>query len=133
MIRRPPRSTRTDTRFPYTTLFRSSPRRRGRGGGEADRGGRARPARRRARKAGLRHRRGAVRPARDTHPQSQPAGAASMIAPLRQLESPERVRELTRDWQLVVPSLTIVGAPLVVAVVPLVTQLPDLPHIAFAL
>src|SRR3546814_6552470 len=26
MIRRPPRSTRTDTRFPYTTLFRS-PRR----------------------------------------------------------------------------------------------------------
>src|SRR3546814_1426159 len=33
MIRRPPRSTRTDTLFPYTTLFRSSlapaPRRRG--------------------------------------------------------------------------------------------------------
>src|SRR3546814_19963580 len=28
MIRRPPRSTRTDTLFPYTTLFRSS----GRGG-----------------------------------------------------------------------------------------------------
>src|SRR3546814_3856352 len=26
MIRRPPRSTRTDTRFPYTTLFRSIPR-----------------------------------------------------------------------------------------------------------
>src|SRR3546814_11422336 len=25
MIRRPPRSTRTDTRFPYTTLFRSIP------------------------------------------------------------------------------------------------------------
>src|SRR3546814_2928139 len=25
MIRRPPRSTRTDTRFPYTTLFRSNP------------------------------------------------------------------------------------------------------------
>src|SRR3546814_11729028 len=25
MIRRPPRSTRTDTRFPYTTLFRSPP------------------------------------------------------------------------------------------------------------
>src|SRR3546814_19105391 len=24
MMRRPPRSTRTDTRFPYTTLFRSS-------------------------------------------------------------------------------------------------------------
>src|SRR3546814_16248281 len=26
MIRRPPRSTRTDTRFPYTTLFRSGAR-----------------------------------------------------------------------------------------------------------
>src|SRR3546814_14006012 len=29
MIRRPPRSTRTDTLFPYTTLFRSSRRARG--------------------------------------------------------------------------------------------------------
>src|SRR3546814_9864330 len=29
MIRRPPRSTRTDTLFPYTTLFRSSRRNRG--------------------------------------------------------------------------------------------------------
>src|SRR3546814_9147734 len=28
MIRRPPRSTRTDTRFPYTTLFRSAGYRR---------------------------------------------------------------------------------------------------------
>src|SRR3546814_12754478 len=28
MVRRPPRSTRTDTLFPYTTLFRSPPRRR---------------------------------------------------------------------------------------------------------
>src|SRR3546814_11680222 len=28
MIRRPPRSTRTDTLFPYTTLFRSACRRR---------------------------------------------------------------------------------------------------------
>src|SRR3546814_9011685 len=28
MIRRPPRSTRTDTLFPYTTLFRSEPRTR---------------------------------------------------------------------------------------------------------
>src|SRR3546814_3790771 len=32
MIRRPPRSTRTDTLFPYTTLFRSKPRK---GGGSA--------------------------------------------------------------------------------------------------
>src|SRR3546814_7352361 len=29
MIRRPPRSTRTDTLFPYTTLFRSLPHPRG--------------------------------------------------------------------------------------------------------
>src|SRR3546814_2036687 len=29
MIRRPPRSTRTDTLFPYTTLFRSAARHRG--------------------------------------------------------------------------------------------------------
>src|SRR3546814_8441020 len=35
MIRRPPRSTRTDTLFPYTTLFRSV-----RGGGVPNRGGR---------------------------------------------------------------------------------------------
>src|SRR3546814_5194555 len=31
MIRRPPRSTRTDTLFPYTTLFRSIVQHRGRG------------------------------------------------------------------------------------------------------
>src|SRR3546814_9702404 len=36
MIRRPPRSTRTDTLFPYTTLFRSH-RRRDRRGGRANR------------------------------------------------------------------------------------------------
>src|SRR3546814_4929800 len=30
MIRRPPRSTRTDTLFPYTTLFRSPVRQQGR-------------------------------------------------------------------------------------------------------
>src|SRR3546814_15352615 len=36
MVRRPPRSTRTDTLFPYTTLFRSSEhaRRRAAAGGE---------------------------------------------------------------------------------------------------
>src|SRR3546814_2308018 len=34
MIRRPPRSTRTDTLFPYTTLFRSGP-----GGGDRASGG----------------------------------------------------------------------------------------------
>src|SRR3546814_4254603 len=35
MIRRPPRSTRTDTLFPYTTLFRSLPGRVGRHGDAA--------------------------------------------------------------------------------------------------
>src|SRR3546814_1173901 len=40
MIRRPPRSTRTDTLFPYTTLFRSGRCRRrfGMGGGASRRG-----------------------------------------------------------------------------------------------
>src|SRR3546814_7450525 len=37
MIRRPPRSTRTDTLFPYTTLFRSRRRHRRRHRGPADR------------------------------------------------------------------------------------------------
>src|SRR3546814_13496280 len=61
MIRRPPRSTRTDTLFPYTTLFRSAAgvvlcpwpaeedRRPGRPlpvAGRAERGGGAAPARR---------------------------------------------------------------------------------------
>src|SRR3546814_19312364 len=37
MIRRPPRSTRTDTLFPYTTLFRSVPQRLEQHVGEAQR------------------------------------------------------------------------------------------------
>src|SRR3546814_13639736 len=41
MIRRPPRSTRTDTLFPYTTLFRSG-RLRGRGCRQRQRKGNAR-------------------------------------------------------------------------------------------
>src|SRR3546814_7975418 len=36
MIRRPPRSTRTDTLFPYTTLFRSPARGRARARGRGD-------------------------------------------------------------------------------------------------
>src|SRR3546814_13430007 len=38
MIRRPPRSTRTDTLFPYTTLFRSTRRPRAGGGGRGGAG-----------------------------------------------------------------------------------------------
>src|SRR3546814_14500795 len=45
MIRRPPRSTRTDTLFPYTTLFRSRPRRIA--AGAASRRGLSQDARRR--------------------------------------------------------------------------------------
>src|SRR3546814_1388276 len=50
MIRRPPRSTRTDTLFPYTTLFRSSGRcttvfRQARSAGARSRPGRSRRAR----------------------------------------------------------------------------------------
>src|SRR3546814_2866635 len=67
MIRRPPRSTRTDTLFPYTTLFRSSrsPVRRGRGDSD-QRPGPASPAPQlpcdpRAQPARLWRRRGAAR------------------------------------------------------------------------
>src|SRR3546814_5920376 len=42
MIRRPPRSTRTDTLFPYTTLFRSR-RALDRAAGQSRRGGDPRP------------------------------------------------------------------------------------------
>src|SRR3546814_15120106 len=41
MLRRPPRSTRTDTLFPYTTLFRSRASRRGPRGVARPRRGRA--------------------------------------------------------------------------------------------
>src|SRR3546814_3410006 len=48
MIRRPPRSTRTDTLFPYTTLFRSEPQ-QGRAFSSplfrGNRGGRGKPPR----------------------------------------------------------------------------------------
>src|SRR3546814_19676873 len=64
MIRRPPRSTRTDTLFPYTTLFRSSRR----GLATSQRGGRAEcrgsDRRRRAGGARRRGRRGGRRPDR---------------------------------------------------------------------
>src|SRR3546814_1153438 len=56
-LRRPPRSTRTDTLFPYTTLFRSVAERRdrsvlGRRGDPADRGWLCRARRRCAGRAG---------------------------------------------------------------------------------
>src|SRR3546814_17617505 len=45
MIRRPPRSTRTDTLFPYTTLFRSLQRNQGRGRPQRDTDARCRRSR----------------------------------------------------------------------------------------
>src|SRR3546814_2876408 len=91
MIRRPPRSTRTDTLFPYTALFRSrvvpppveleGPQRalRRQRGGAAGRGGgalpgRGRPALRRRRRRGhrLHHR------DRDAQPGRAPDGAAAV-------------------------------------------------------
>src|SRR3546814_10253753 len=59
MIRRPPRSTRTDTLFPYTTLFRSAHpalrRQGGRSGGGAERAGVQRRGRRHHPRRGLGH------------------------------------------------------------------------------
>src|SRR3546814_9453607 len=53
MMRRPPRSTLTDTLFPYTTLFRSQRPRRGVGRGQrGDGGGRAAAAAARRRDRG---------------------------------------------------------------------------------
>src|SRR3546814_1289947 len=49
VIRRPPRSTRTDTLFPYTTLFRSPPCRQHRNGAGTRRRHRLRRERRRRR------------------------------------------------------------------------------------
>src|SRR3546814_15994074 len=58
MIRRPPRSTRTDTLFPYTTLFRSRPRRDAGGAAAPEAGGRGRPARLSIRRRRARRREG---------------------------------------------------------------------------
>src|SRR3546814_5251226 len=79
MIRRPPRSTRTDTLFPYTTLFRSpaSPRR----------------PRRRDRPAGLTPRRRAQMCAAASPPSL--AGRAGVTS----LDLPDRSEEHTSELQ----------------------------------
>src|SRR3546814_1379194 len=64
MIRRPPRSTRTDTLFPYTTLFRSGPRR-----------GDGRPAAARLRPA---HGRGGGHPRQAAPPDGRRAGRGAI-------------------------------------------------------
>src|SRR3546814_1716220 len=72
MIRRPPRSTRTDTLFPYTTLFRSRPDQAG-DGADAESTGRCRPFRRPdapagSRRTGVRSARGQGRGGGRGHP-----------------------------------------------------------------
>src|SRR3546814_2322676 len=85
MIRRPPRSTRTDTLFPYTTLFRSPDRGadlrrqgggdvRGRGGADRHAGGALRGARAHLRRLLHRlagHERAALRGRRGPRPRSE--------------------------------------------------------------
>src|SRR3546814_711538 len=68
MLRRPPRSTRTDTLFPYTTLFRSA---------VTGRRGRTRPTRR-------------VAPGRDPRPAAQVPAGLSAAAPLQPQPCPDR-------------------------------------------
>src|SRR3546814_5653215 len=86
MIRRPPRSTRTDTLFPYTTLFRSAEEDRPpdpperplhRRGAPRDRAGR--------RLAGLRNRR-----------QAEPASAWWTSRPTRSEEHTSELKSLMR-------------------------------------
>src|SRR3546814_19888928 len=74
MIRRPPRSTRTDTLFPYSTLFLSAEVRRDPGPRETARGGRRGAAEPHAERGGdgERHRR--RRLALDRHSRRQAAG-----------------------------------------------------------
>src|SRR3546814_17979887 len=85
MIRRPPRSTRTDTLFPYTTLFRSPPRRRRRHPAQV--------ARRTAASArGVRHHRGADR---DRGAGGRPAGAFRHRPARRRAAGYGRARRLT--------------------------------------
>src|SRR3546814_5500191 len=76
MIRRPPRSTRTDTLFPYTTLFRSSRRLRRAAGDLGARLGRPVEPGRHETGAARRHG-GAVRPCVAGGPAARPRGAAA--------------------------------------------------------
>src|SRR3546814_4463498 len=83
MIRRPPRSTRTDTRFPYTTLFRSAVhQRRELGDRRADAAHRRQPAGR-GREVGARH----------------PQLGLARIRPARRLLAAQRSEEHTSELQ----------------------------------
>src|SRR3546814_16975753 len=81
MTRRPPRSTRTDSLFPYTTLFRS-----------ADRGRRARARGRRRRRRGRRN----ARPRRDRGADARPGGRSAARDRLRSEEHTSELQSLMR-------------------------------------
>src|SRR3546814_5664472 len=108
MIRRPPRSTRTDTLFPYTTLFRSDRRRSPRADCAAAAGGFARlpvgADSYRADVRGLRHCRTPSPPLPD--PSAAPASARIRPCRLEQRArlpgreySPQRSEEHTSELQ----------------------------------
>src|SRR3546814_3390639 len=84
MIRRPPRSTRTDTLFPYTPLFRSAAQ-PGQSVLDAAAAGRARVE-------GARHRRLHLRAAAGAHP----AGAGVAVAAGRSEEHTSELQSLMR-------------------------------------
>src|SRR3546814_10482608 len=96
MIRRPPRSTRTDTLFPYTTLFRSAsqPLRTAPGPrcGLRVRAGKAAPARHLRARAGRGHRLG------DPAARGRTASAATALRrrPLRSEEHTSELQSLMR-------------------------------------
>src|SRR3546814_6602635 len=89
MIRRPPRSTRTDTLFPYTTLFRSGrdhqhePRLRGRRR-DAPRG-RGRNAQEPVRRIELRHQRHGQEGVQRAIPPRGKPGAAGQLLSVREV------------------------------------------------
>src|SRR3546814_18454429 len=99
MIRRPPRSTRTDTLFPYTTLFRSA------GCGELHPGVVAR-----LRGAAYRHRRWRDRrPARHRH-RGHLSGLAPRLSEARRLAAPARRGRLHPHGDLA-PSVPVRAVP----------------------
>src|SRR3546814_1575414 len=96
MIRRPPRSTRTDTLFPYTTLFRSAVGRRAtarRGGAGAGEPAAAGAGRRTDGQSGRSDRRPGVRPVRGAGPRPWFGGAG------RDAQRTDRSEEHTSELQ----------------------------------
>src|SRR3546814_3112091 len=90
MIRRPPRSTRTDTLFPYTTLFRSN--------GAGDGGDHRHAAGRRRRRGGGHRAEGARHPGHWPQLRHRPAGdgPASRVAGRRSEEHTSELQSLMR-------------------------------------